>query len=125
VEYKTSTEALARLEKIREMLQKKKYHHKLGPGGYKTAATKWEKVKAALIEKGITLAVADWPIRSKQWFYAHGGKLHPETGQIMGPNDEACTNLITKLSKARDGTFNPNRENGELTSALGHPEHQG
>jgi hypothetical protein len=79
VEYKTSTEALARSETNKGNTAKKKYHHKLGPGGYKTDAPKLEKSKAALIEKGNTLAIADWTIRSKQWFYAHGDKLHPAT----------------------------------------------
>jgi hypothetical protein len=37
VEYKTSAEALARSEVNKENGAKKKYHHKLGPCGYKIA----------------------------------------------------------------------------------------
>jgi hypothetical protein len=43
----------------------------------------------------------------------------------MGPNDEACTNLITSAAEAREGKFNPDKENDELTSTLGNPEHPG
>jgi hypothetical protein len=41
----------------------------------------------------------------------------------MGPTDEAFTKIITKVAKAQEGNFNPNRENDELTCALGNPEH--
>jgi hypothetical protein len=100
VEYKTSAEALATSETNKENAAKKKYHHKLGPGGYKTAAPKWEKDEATMVENGINPAIADWPIRSKQWFYMHGGNLHPEIGQIMGPTDDVCTNLINTVAEA-------------------------
>jgi hypothetical protein len=78
-----------------------------------------------MIEKGITPAIADWPLRAKQWFYTCGGKLHPLTGQIMEPNDEAYTRFITTCAEAREGKINPKRENEELTIALGNPEHPG
>jgi hypothetical protein len=85
VEYKTSAKALARSKTNKGNASKKKYHHKLGPGGYKTAAPKWEKAEAALIEKGITLAMADWPLRAKQWFYAHGGSCTHLPGRLWDP----------------------------------------
>ena len=44
---------------------------------------KWEQIETALIAKGITPETADWPERSKQWFYAHGGSLDPQTGKII------------------------------------------
>jgi hypothetical protein len=109
VEYKTLAEARARLEKNKKMLQKKQYHDKLGPDGYRTTAPKWEQAEATMIEQGITPAIVDWPIRSKHWFYMHGGMLHPATWHIMGPTDEAFTKIITKVAKAREGNFNPNR----------------
>jgi uncharacterized protein YciW len=40
VEYKTLAEALTMSETNKRNSSKKKYHHKLAPGGYKTAAPK-------------------------------------------------------------------------------------
>jgi hypothetical protein len=52
-----------------------------------------------MIEQGITPAIVDWPVKSKHWFYVHGGMLHPATWQIIRPTDEAWTNLLQKLLK--------------------------
>jgi hypothetical protein len=79
MEYKTSAEALARSEISKKNVAKKKYHHKLGPGGTRHPRLSG-KNEATMIEQGITPVVVDWPIRSKQWFYMHVGMLHPATG---------------------------------------------
>ena len=42
VEYKASSEALQRSEKNKANAAKKKYHHVMGTGGYKSAVPKWE-----------------------------------------------------------------------------------
>jgi hypothetical protein len=86
---------------------------------------KWNNTEATMIEQGITPAVSDWPSRSKQWFYAHGGIFHPATGKIMGPTDKLYTNLIKSITEARQGKFQHDRENAELTRALENPEHLG
>ena len=83
VEYKASSVAVERSEKNKANAAKKKYHHVLGTGGYKSAVPKWEQTEAALIAKGITPTTADWPDRSKQWFYGHGGSLDPQTGECI------------------------------------------
>ena len=54
VAYKKSAVALARSERNKENAKKKKYHHTLGSGGYKTALPKWEAFENELREKGIT-----------------------------------------------------------------------
>jgi hypothetical protein len=36
-----------------------------------------------LLAKGINLFSIDWPERSKNWFFAHGGSLDPETGELV------------------------------------------
>jgi hypothetical protein len=78
VEYKESSEAVKRSAINKANAEKKIYHHVLGTGGYKSAVPKWEQTEAALIAKGITPDTADWPLRSKQWFYGHGGSLDPQ-----------------------------------------------
>ena len=55
------------------------------------------------------------------------GALDPKTGQgskkasLKGANDK----LLVAIEEARTGVFTPNRENDELTRALGNPEDPG
>ena len=61
------------------------------------------------------------------WFYAHGGELDPKTGNVstrasLKGADDA---ILVAIEEARTGVFQPNRENDELTRALGNPEHPG
>ena len=58
VAYKASPVALQRSEKNKKNAAKKKYHHVMGTGGYKSAVPKWEQSEAAMIAKGITLGTA-------------------------------------------------------------------
>ena len=53
--------------------------------------------------------------------------MDPKTGEV---SLKACLNgaddaLIIAIEEARTGVFQPNRENNELTCALGNPEHPG
>jgi hypothetical protein len=48
VEYKESELGKQRSEKNKRNAGKKKYHHTMGPGGYKTAKPKWDMQEAAL-----------------------------------------------------------------------------
>jgi hypothetical protein len=54
--------------------------------------------------------------------------LHPEIGTCIW-TDEQLALPVSKLKKyikeAQEGTFIPDRENDELTMALGNPEHPG
>ena len=55
------------------------------------------------------------------------GALDPKTGNVSkkanlnGAEDK----LLIAIEEARTGVFTPNRENDELTRALGNPEHPG
>ena len=62
---------------------KKKYHHKLGAGGYISAEPKWDKQEAELLEKGIKPDLADMPPRVRNWTLGHGGKYDMVTGDIQ------------------------------------------
>jgi len=54
--------------------------------------------------------------------------LHPETGKCIYSKEQLATPL-EKLKEAvkekLEGKFHPDRENDELTRALGNPEHPG
>ena len=55
------------------------------------------------------------------------GELDPKTGNVLtkaslkGADDA----ILVAIEEARSGVFQPNRENDELTRALGNPEHPG
>ena len=99
----------------------------MGPGGYKGAVPKWEAMEADLRAKGITLGTEGWPERAKHWWYAHGGYLDPETGMCTH-REKTFTptqKLIDAMAEAQAGLYRVDRENDELTKALGNPEHLG
>ena len=107
---------------------KKEYHHVMGSGGYKVARPKWEKTENDLIDKGIDPETLEWAEWAKTWFYGHGGKLDPETGKCIFTKDQLATPLKAlkaAMKDVQDGKFNPDRENDELTRALGNAEHSG
>jgi hypothetical protein len=42
-----------------------------------------------LLAKGIHPFSIEWPERSKNWFFTHGGSLDPETGEpVVGGKSE-------------------------------------
>jgi hypothetical protein len=127
VAYKESETAKERSKKNKVNAKKKKYHHKLGPGGYKLSVPKWEAMEADLRAKGITLGTEGWPERAKHWWYAHGGYLHPETGMCTHREKTfiPTQKLIDAMAEAAAGLYRVDRENDELTRALGNPEHTG
>ena len=56
LEYKGSEKAKERSKKNKENAAKKKYHHKMGAGGYRSAEPKWDQAEADIRGKGITPA---------------------------------------------------------------------
>jgi hypothetical protein len=73
-----------------------------------------------LINKGIQPTTINWPERSRNWYYAHGGTLDPETGECFyGPTiRQVAQRLQDAIQAAAQGTFQPDREKDELSYAL-------
>ena len=84
-EYKESEDAQALSEKNKINADKKKYHHKLGPGGYETAIPKWDKKEQDLLDKGIVPEPLrdEWELRARNWFLAHDGSYDEKTGDLI------------------------------------------
>jgi hypothetical protein len=80
-----------------------------------------------LIAKGIISAVFHWPERSKNWYYAHGGRLNPDDGtlEFLPTLPEKALELINKIDDVKAGRLKVDKEMDELTMALGNPEHPG
>ena len=76
-----------------------------------------------LLAKGIILAVFDWPDRSKNWYYAHGGRLNPNDGTLEFPPTlrEKAIEIMKKIEDVKAGRLKVDREIDELTLALGNP----
>jgi len=129
--YKKSSIFVSRSATNKKNAAEKKYYHKLGSGGYKTAIPKWKAYEAKLKAAGVDPQTWDWPDRSKFWLFAHGAGLDPKTGLIVAKGKwkekiEAITPLLVDaIEKVRKGEYVPDRENDELTLALGNPEHCG
>jgi hypothetical protein len=107
--------------------KKGEYNHRLGRGGYVAAIPKWHKMEQDLIAKGIISAVFHWPERSKNWYYAHGGRLNPYDGTLEFPPTlrEKALELLNKIEDVKAGRLKVDREMDKLTMALGNPEHPG
>ena len=69
----------------------------------------------------------DWADRSKWRLFANGVALNQSDGSLVMPENmqEVAHDLVTPVDAAKQGTFQPQRENDELTRALKNPEHPG
>jgi hypothetical protein len=107
--------------------KKGEYNHRLDRGGYAAAIPKWRKMEQDLIAKGIISGVFHWPERSKNWYYAHGGRLNPDDGTLEFPPTlrEKALELMNKIEYVKAGRLKVEREMDELTMALENPEHPG
>nr|ABA94042.1 transposon protein, putative, CACTA, En/Spm sub-class [Oryza sativa Japonica Group] len=106
VAYKIGEQGQSMMEKNKENAAKKKYHHHLGSCGYSVAMPKWEEMEARLLERGIEPATANWPERSKFWYYAHGGTLNPADGSLVFGDQirEAARRLTDAVEASSQGT---------------------
>ena len=77
------------------------------------------------MNRGIRPATWDWSDRSKWWLFANGVTLNQLDGTLVVPEhmQEVSRDLVTAIDEAQQGTFQPQRENDELTRALKNPKH--
>ena len=127
MKFKESELSKERSRKNKANAAKKTQFHRLGPGGYAVAMPKWDKSEQEMEDAGVTPVTRSWPPRCRTWFYAHGGALDPKIGLVSKKASlkGAEQKLLDAIEDARKGVFMPNRENDELTRALGNPEHPG
>ena len=107
---------------------KKKLHHRTGLGGYFKVRPLWDKAENDLIAKGVEPETLNWPDHSRTWFFGVGGTSDPKTGKCRWTDEQLAIpvkKLQMYIAATQEGTFIPERENDELTKALGNPEHGG
>jgi hypothetical protein len=130
-EYKESQNAKAISVRNKINADKKKYHHKLGPGGYETAMPKWDKKEQELLAKGIQPEWMrdEWELRARNWFLAHGGSYDETTGDLICSDGIRVPreNWLKVVKEIKEGKlkFRPDREKDLLTLVLGNDEKGG
>ncbi|XP_073367608.1 uncharacterized protein [Aegilops tauschii subsp. strangulata] len=114
-------------KKNKDNASKKKFHHIMGPGGYRLSEPRWQKMEEDLRVRGIPLGTEGWDSRAKSWWYGHGGSLDPETGVCVHRQKKFAPTqaLIDAMTQAQEGLIKFNREKDALTTALGNDEHGG
>ena len=71
------------------------------------------------MDRGIRPMTWDWPDRSKWWLFTNGVTLNQLDGTMVVPEhmQEMSRDLVAAIDEAQQGTFQPQRENNELTRA--------
>ena len=126
VAHKTSEKSKKMSATNKQNAAKKKLHHRMGSGGYLVARPKWSKTENDLVHKGIEPETINWPDRCRTWFFGAGGTLDHVSGKCVWTDEQMripVKRLQHYIDVAQQGTFVPDRENDELTMALGNPEH--
>jgi hypothetical protein len=67
VQQHSTPEAIAHSNSMKELNAKNKFRHKLGPGGYKDAMSKWTKKEQELRETGIPDPLEGCTVRTRNW----------------------------------------------------------
>jgi hypothetical protein len=75
VQQHTTPEVLSLSKKMKELNVKNKFRHKLGPGGYKAAMTKWAKMEQELHEDGIPDPLEGCMVPPRKWIW---GRSHTD-----------------------------------------------
>ncbi|GJN19733.1 hypothetical protein PR202_gb07039 [Eleusine coracana subsp. coracana] len=127
VEYKDSEEARKISEANKANAKKNLYPHRTGSCGYAGKVATFQEMEEKVIRMGNTPMTAKYTERSKRYLYGHGVYL-TEEGNLAFKSDEV-KGLVESIDKAHDesssGTFQPSRDNDELSYALKSKEHPG
>jgi hypothetical protein len=96
----TTPEAMTRSNKMKELIQKNKFKHRLGSGGYKDAIPLWTKKKQELFETWIPDPLEGCMLHMRNWI--RGWSRIDDKGQLVTSNSditrviENVKDLITK-----------------------------
>jgi hypothetical protein len=111
-----SKEGEALVRRNKDNAARKRYHHHLESGSYRSVVPKWEKMEAETIAKGVVPQAIqeNWAKRLMHWSYGHGGTVDKETGVLdWGPEiSRAAKRLVRARATIAAGQFKPNREKG-------------
>jgi hypothetical protein len=115
----TTPEAMARGNRMKEVIQKNKFKHRLGPGGYKAAIPLWIKKEQELCEDGIPDPIEGCTLRTRNWIW--GRSCIDDKGQLVSSNSNIARmieNAKDLVTKEQTGKFKPQRQKDQLSAAL-------
>ena len=125
---KKSTVFKKRSETNKKNASKKKIHHTMGTGGYRSCAPKWQAIEDEMRSQGVVPETDEWETRWRNYVLGHGAGYNMETGELIQKKEQIekpLKALKTTIKEAQEGRFKADRENDELTKALENPEHTG
>ena len=83
LEFKESEATKKRSRKNKINAEKKKHHHVLGPGAYKTGRPKWDVSKEKMIAVGVTPKTLGWPNRCRLGFMRMGESWNQRQRRLL------------------------------------------
>jgi hypothetical protein len=115
----TTLEAMACSNRMKELIRKNKFKHRLGPGGYNAAIPLWTKKEQELREAGIPDPLEGCTLRTRNWIR---DRSHiDDNGQLVTSNSD-----ITRVSeyakdhitKEKTSEFKLQRQKDQLGAVL-------
>ena len=126
VNQRTSKKALEVSQNFKTLSSKRKWHPNLGPGGYKAKVKKWRLKEQQDREAGRPDVLEGCSERTRNWVL--GRSKSTDDGQLI-PKDSEVSEVLQRVKNIvvmeKEGRFKPNRQNDQLTAALGNEEHRG
>ena len=107
---------------------KKKKHHGMGTGGYRSKTPGWIELEEKMMAAGIMPETAEWDRRHVNYILGHGAEYDLKTGKLIAKKPqivEPLAALREAIKDRKEGRFKPDREKDELTKALGNDEKPG
>jgi hypothetical protein len=104
----TNPEAMVRSNRIKKLIQKNKFKHRLGPGGYKVAIPLWTKKEQELNEAGIPNHLKGCMLRTRNKIW---GRSHIDDNRQLVTLNSDITRVIQNakylITKEKIGEFKP------------------
>jgi hypothetical protein len=125
-ELHTTSKAMAHSNRMKELIQKNKFKHRLGPGGYKATIPLWTKKEQELRLARIPDPLEGYTLHTRNYIW---GRSHiHEKGQLVTSNSNitrVIENAKYLITKGKIGKFKPERQKDQLSAALEIVEHRG
>jgi hypothetical protein len=104
----TNPEAMVCSNILKELIQKNKFKHRLGPAGYKAAIPLWTKKEQELREAGIPNPLKGSMLRMRNWI--RGRSHRDDNKQLVTSNFDiirVIENAKDLITKEKTGKFKP------------------
>jgi hypothetical protein len=117
---------MVRSNRMKEVIQKNKFKHRLGPSGYKATIPLWTKKEQELREAGIPDPFEGCTLRTRDWIR---GQSHIDDNGPLVTSNSNITRVIQNandlFTKEKTGEFMPQHQKDQLSAALETEEHRG